>query len=104
MSQQLDILQAASTGQITVGDVQEMSGFVIRQMPFEKVNAGVDLIDQATAHGQLMNGADSAIGNHLIAAIEIVDDIAAGHHRLGLIRPVSFFSLEMLHCIQWLLL
>jgi hypothetical protein len=33
-----------------------MIRFVIRQMPFEKVNAGVDLIDQATARRQLMNG------------------------------------------------
>jgi hypothetical protein len=62
-------------------------------MPFKKVNARVDLIDQTTARRKLMNGADSAIGNGLIAAIKIVNDIAAGHHRLGLILPVSFFYL-----------
>jgi hypothetical protein len=36
---------------------------MIRQMPFKKVNARVDLIVQTTARRQLMKGADSAVGD-----------------------------------------
>jgi hypothetical protein len=49
-----------------------MVGFVIRQMAFEKLKSAINLGDQSGFFGQLVNDADAAIGNPLIAAVNVV--------------------------------
>jgi len=69
-----------------------MIRFMIRQMTFEQRKTFINLIDQTRVDGKLMNVADSAMGRTLMAPIDVVVNIPAGHHRFGLLGPISFMS------------
>ena len=61
-------------------------------MAFKQFNAFIDLIDQPTVCGQLMDVADSAMSRALMTPVNVVVNISAGHHRLGLLRPTYLFE------------
>ena len=72
-----------AAGDDVEGDVQDMVGFVIRQMSFEKVEIPIDTVDQANRSSQQENGADTA-GTEPFDAIGLfVVDIGGGHHGFG---------------------
>jgi hypothetical protein len=65
------------------GDVQDMVGFVVGQMTFEKAEVLLDIIDQADLLSQQESGADPA-GTDAFDAIGVfVMDIRGGHHGFG---------------------
>src|SRR5512142_400267 len=59
----LDVLQAAATGQEVVGDVQDVVTLVIRQVPLQQVETLVDVPDQSGLAGQGVDGADASGSN-----------------------------------------
>ena len=63
------------------GDVQDMVGFVIGQMPLEQDEVGVDIFDQPGMASQQEHGADASGAEALDAISQFVVDIAGGHHR-----------------------
>src|SRR5271165_42862 len=75
----LDFLAA---GQDVVGDIQDMVGFVIGQMPLEEMEIAVDIADQPDPASQQVDGTDSASGETLNAVRQLVVDVGSGHHGL----------------------
>jgi hypothetical protein len=55
-----EVLQALSTGQEVVGDVQDVIALVVRQVPLEQVEVPVDVLDQPQLPGQEVDGPDPA--------------------------------------------
>jgi hypothetical protein len=54
------VLQALSTSQEVVGDVQDVIALVVRQVPLEQVEVPVDALDQPQLPGQEVDGPDPA--------------------------------------------
>jgi hypothetical protein len=80
---QFEMFEAPTTGDDVESDVQDMVGFVVGQMSFEKVEIPIDIVDQANLLSQQENGADTA-GTEPFDAIGLfVVDIGSGHHGLG---------------------
>ena len=77
---QLEVLDAAAAGEEIEGDVQDVVGFVVGQVPLEEVEVAVDLLDQPDLLSQEEEGADAA-GTEAAAATGVfVVDIGGGHH------------------------
>ena len=53
------MLDRFAAGQDIVGDVQDIVGFVIRQMPFEEMEIAVDIADQPGPEKQQVHGTDA---------------------------------------------
>jgi hypothetical protein len=70
-----------ASGEDVEGDVQDMVGFVIGQMPLEQNEVGVDVFDQPSVASQQEHGADAPGAEALDAIGQFVVDIAGGHHR-----------------------
>jgi hypothetical protein len=80
---QFKVFDPLPAGNDVEGDVQDMVGFVVGQMSFEKVEIPIDIVDQANLLSQQENGADTA-GTEALDAIGLfVVDIGGGHHGLG---------------------
>ena len=78
-----NVFHPLAAGDDVEGDVQDMIGFVIRQMSFEKVKVTIDTVDQANRSSQRENDADTA-GTEPFDAIGVfVVDIGGGHHGFG---------------------
>jgi hypothetical protein len=75
--------EAPTTGDDVESDVQDMVGFVVGQMSFEKVEIPIDIVDQADLLSQQENGADTAGTEPFDAIGVLVVDIGGGHHGLG---------------------
>ena len=58
---QFDVLQASATAQRVVGKVQNVIGFVIRQVFFEQMQCVVDPIWQSDLLGECMNGSHTTV-------------------------------------------
>ena len=83
---QLEVLEAAAAGEDVEGDVQDVVGLVIGEVPLEEVEVVVDVGDQAGPLGQQEHGADAAGGEALDALGELVVDVGGGHHRAVRVR------------------
>ena len=57
---QLEVLDAQATGEDIEGDVQDVVGFVVGEMPLEQVELAVDLLDESDLLGQEEEGPDAA--------------------------------------------
>jgi hypothetical protein len=80
---QFKVFDPLATSEDVEGDVQDMVGFVVGQMTFEKAEVLVDIVDQADLLSQQENGADPA-GTEAFDAIGVfVMDIRGGHHGFG---------------------
>ena len=77
------MFEALTTGDDVESDVQDMVGFVVRQMSFQKVEIPIDIVDQADLLNQEENGADIAGTEPFDAIGVLVVDIGDGHHGLG---------------------
>ena len=88
----LDFLAA---GQDVVGDIQDMVGLVIGQMPFEEMEIAVDIADQPGPASQQVEGTDSTSGEPLNAVRQFVVDVGSGHHGL-----LAFWSGAILDAIE----
>ena len=84
---QLEVFDPFAAGQDIVGDVQDMVGFVIRQMPFEEMEIAVDIADQPGPASQQVHGTDATRTEALDTIGQLVMDVGGGHHRLVALRP-----------------
>ena len=104
---QFKMFEALATGDDVESDVQDVVGFVVGQMSFEKVEIPIDSVDQADLLSQQKNGTDTA-GTEAFDAIGVfVVDIGGGHHGFGSLglayiletktnSPPSFLELSLL--------
>ena len=77
---QFEVLNALAARDDIEGNVQDMVGFVIRQMPLEQVKVAVDVLDEVDFLSQQKDGSD-ATGAEPADAIGIfVVDIGRRHH------------------------
>ena len=65
VAEQLEVLDAPAAGEDVEGDVQDVVGLVIGEVPLEQVEAVVDGGDQPGAAGDQEHGADAAGGQAL---------------------------------------
>ena len=82
VASEFEVFDAFAAGEDVEGDVQDMVGFVIGEMPLEDMEVVVDVADQADPARQQVHGADAARGEALDAIGEFVVDVVGGHHRL----------------------
>src|SRR5208337_3202525 len=78
---QFEMFDPFASSEDVEGDVQDMVGFVIGQMPLEQNEVGVDVFDQPGVASQQKHGADAPGAEALDAIGQFVVDIAGGHHR-----------------------
>ena len=77
------MLDAAAAGEEVEGDVQDMVGFVIGQMPLEQMEIAVDVARSSPILlSQQEHGADAAGGEAADAIGQFVVDVGGGHHGL----------------------
>ena len=81
VASQFEVFDSFASGEDVEGDVQDMVGFVIGQMPLEQNKVGVDVFDQSGVASQQEHGADAAGTEALDAIGQFVVDVAGGHHR-----------------------
>ena len=79
-----------AAGQDVERDVQDMVGFVIRQMPLEDVDIAVDIADQPGPASQQVHGTDATGTEALDTIGQLVMDVGRGHHRLVALGPGRF--------------
>ena len=89
---QFDVFDPLAPGQDVERDVQDMVGFVIRQMSLEDVDHSVDRADQSGLAGQQEHGADAAGAESLDTIGQLVMDVGGGHHRLVAFRTGSILD------------
>ena len=80
----LDLLAA---GQEVEGDVQDVVALVVRQVPLEDVDVGIDGADQPGPTRQQEHGADAPGGEAPGAIGQLVVDVGGGHHGRVALRP-----------------
>ena len=56
----LDVLQAGAPGDDVVGDVEDVIGLMVGQVPLEELQFLIDVLDEADAIHQTVNGADAS--------------------------------------------
>ena len=77
---QLEVLDAPAAGEEIQGDVEDVVGFVVGQVPLEEVEVAVDVLDELDLLGQEEEGADAAGTEPAAPTGVFVVDIAGGHH------------------------
>ena len=92
---QFEMFDAFAAGEDVEGDVQDMVGFVIGQMPLEENKLGVDLVDQPGVASQQEHGTDAAGGESVDAIGQFVVDVGSGHHGL-----LAFWSGAILEAFE----
>ena len=95
VASQFEVFDPFAAGQDVEGDVQDVVGFVIGEMPLEEMEVVVDVADQAGPASQQEHGADAAGGEALDAVGEFVVDVGGGHHRL-----IAFGSGPILDAVE----
>src|SRR5262249_17001072 len=90
ISAQLDVLQAGAIAQRIVGEVEDMVGFMVRQMDLEDVELGVDSLHEAELSCQGVEGANATVANAPDACGSLVMDVAGGEQRLAAATEVGF--------------
>ena len=84
---QLDVLDLLAAGQEVEGDVQDVVALVVRQVPLEDVDVGIDVADQPGPTRQQEHGADAPGGEAAGAIGQLVVDVGGGHHGRVALRP-----------------
>ena len=77
---QFEVFDALAAGEDIEGDVQDMVGFVVGQMPLEQVKIAVDILDESDLLSQEEEGPDAAGTEPADAIGMFVVDIGGGHH------------------------
>jgi hypothetical protein len=77
---QLEVLDAPAAGEEIQGDVEDVVGFVVGQVPLEEVEFAIDLLNEPDLLGREEEGADAAGTEPAAATGVFVRDIAGGHH------------------------
>ena len=96
-----EMLEALSTGQEVVGDVQDVVALVVRQVPLEQVEVPVDALDQSQLPGQEMDGPDAATGNsaglvrHLVVNVAGSELWSEGEGIILLVEPALDSALDL---------
>jgi hypothetical protein len=80
VASEFEVFDAFAAGEDIEGDVQDMVGFVIGEMPLEDMEVVVDVADQTSPARQEEHGADAARGEALNAIGEFVVDVVGGNH------------------------
>ena len=76
------MLQAGSSGQEVVGDVEYVVGLMVGQMDLEQAERGVDRLVQAELLDEQMDSPDAAVGGRPGAIGEFVVDVRGGQDGL----------------------
>ena len=95
VASQFEVFEPVAAREDVEGDVQDMVGFVIGEMPLEEMEVMVDVVDQAGPASQQEDGADAARGEALDAIGQFVMDVAGGDHGL-----VAFRSGPILDAVE----
>ena len=77
------MFDALAAGEEIEGDVQDMVGFVVGQMPLEQMEVAVDFLDELDLLSQQEEGADAAGTEPPDAIGRLIVDIGRGHHGYG---------------------
>jgi hypothetical protein len=88
------VFHSLTAGNNVKGNVQDMVGFVIGQMPFEKVEILIDTVDQANLLSQHENGADAAGTKPFDTIGVFVVDVGGGHHRFRTLGLADILETE----------
>src|SRR5262249_1264445 len=75
-----EVRDALAGGEDIEGDVQDMVGFVVGQMPLEEVERAVDLLGESDLLSQEEDGPDAAGTEPASARCRFVVDVGGGHH------------------------
>ena len=81
------MLDLATAGENVEGDVEDMVGFVIREVAFEEVEGAVDVGDQSGPASDQEHGADAAGTEAVDAVGQFIMDVGGGHHGLIALWP-----------------
>ena len=85
----LDVLQSRATTHHVVGQIEHVIRLVIRQVHFQQMKPGVDLLRQPQLGDQSMHRGDAAVAHHVRVGTDLVVHLPRGKHRLRTRRPVS---------------
>ena len=83
---QFEVLEAQAADEDIEGDVQDVVGFMVGQMPLEEVELAIDLLDEIDLLSQEEEGTDAAGPEPAGALGVVIMDIGGGHHRY---RPLG---------------
>ena len=78
---EFDVVQAGSVAERIVSDVENVVGFVIRQMDLEEVKSLVDGLRQSELVGEHVDGSDASVSNGSVSMRNVVFDGATGEDR-----------------------
>src|SRR5512135_8134 len=87
-----EMLELVSPGQDVEGDVQDVIGLMVRQVPFEELKLLVDRGDQPGPTGQQEHGTNTAAGQPPDPISQFILDIAGGDHGRFALRPGTIFD------------
>src|SRR5271163_537597 len=77
---QFDMLEPPAAGQDVEGDVQDMVGLVIGEMPLEQMERVIDVADQAGPLSQQQHDTDAAGGKALDTLAQLIVDVGGRDH------------------------
>jgi hypothetical protein len=86
---EFDVLQAGPVAQGVVGDVEDMVGFVVRQVDLEEFEFVVEGVDEAELSDEGVHGADATVGDTTDASGSLVVDVGGGEHGSGAAAEVG---------------
>ena len=77
---QLEVLDPSPAREDVEGDVQDVVGFVVREVSLEELEVAVDVADQSGPARQQEHGADAAGTEAVDPVSEFIMDVGGGHH------------------------
>ncbi|MBV8523751.1 MAG: hypothetical protein JOY71_16785 [Acetobacteraceae bacterium] len=86
------MLELVSPGQDVEGDVQDVIGFMVRQVPFEELKFLVECGDQPGPAGPQEHGTKTAGSEPLDPIGQFLLDVAGGDHGAFPFRPGTIFE------------
>jgi len=92
VASQFEMLELVSPGQDVEGDVQDVIGFMVRQVPFEELKLLVERGDQPGPAGQQEHGTNTAAGQPPDPIGQFVLDVAGGDHGAFPLGPGTIFD------------
>jgi hypothetical protein len=87
---QFNVLQTSAIAEGVVGEVEDVVGFMVRQMDLQEVEFAINGRDKAELSSQGMESANAAVANAPDAGRSLVMDVAGGEARLAAAAEVGF--------------
>lgn len=73
-----------------VGQVEDVVGFVVRQMDLEQVQTAIDQVGQAEAADDFLHDTDAAVGKAAGSVSDLVMDVRGCEHRSFGVADLGF--------------